>query len=383
MKKYLQLFIVLIMGYHLQAQKQKIQTDSITLQKILTEVTLIKKKLSPDSTPVRQINGDSLYKVVSIGVVGKSDPVNTADFGDNIWVKLNDFDKFISFQNTFHKKGVPDSLSEIILYINGNPMRDIGVSSINANEKSLVFHLDRHSPYLTKFYAYFPYLWSNFHAYVSVGFRNGVFIGTEGKANQFYLRYIDNWAWLSTFFLIAAILVSALLLGKKTNLIRIGDEKSPYSLSLTQLAFWTLIIASSFLYIWVITGELTPLTGSTLVLLSISMATTGGSRLVDIQRDPKSPKEIPPTDGFIKDLLSDSLGYSVHRCQMFLWTIILGFIFISDVIVKQKMPQLDTTLLGLMGISSGAYVGLKMVENKPAVKKNPTKEKKTEPDKAE
>lgn len=376
MKKLILLFMVCFMGFTIYAQKQKVRTDSITLQKILTEVTLIKKKMSVDSVPVRQMISDSLVKVVSIGVVGKSRPLNIAYFGDHISLKLNDLDKFISLQNSFRKKGANDSLSEIILYINGNPMRDIGVWSVNSYEKTLIFHLDRHSSYLTKLYPYFPFLWSNIHVYVSVGFRNGVYIGTEGMANKFYLQYINNWAWLLTLLLIVAIIVSFLLLAIDTNLIRIGDKHSPHSLGLTQLAFWTLIISASFLYIWVITGELTPITGSTLVLLSISMATTAGSRLVDIRRDPKSPKEIPPSNGFIKDVLSDSLGYSVHRCQMFLWTIILGIIFISDVIVKQKMPQLDTTLLGLMGISSGAYVGLKMIENNPGDEENAAKEKK-------
>jgi len=382
MKKILLLFVAFVLGYSVCAQKQKVRTDSLTLQNILNEVTLIKKKMTPDSLPVMQMINDSLPKVVSIGIVGESRMLNTADFGDHISVKLTDLGKFISLQNSFRKKGVADSLAEIILYINGNPMRDIGVWSINSNEKSLIFHLDRHSLYLTKFYPYFPYLWSKIHVYVSVGFRNGVYIGTQGMGNKFYLQYINNWSWLLTLLLIAAIVASFLLLAIQTNLIRIGDKHSPYSLGLTQLAFWTLIISASFLYIWVITGELTSITGSTLVLLSISMATTAGSRLVDIRRDPKSPKEIPPSDGFIKDVLSDSLGYSVHRCQMFLWTIILSIIFISDVIVKQKMPQLDTTLLGLMGISSGAYVGLKMIENNPGDDEDSAKEKKNKHNKA-
>ena len=209
--------------------------------------------------------------------------------------------------------------------------------------------------------------------YVSVGFRNGGFLGTEEMANKFHLQYINNWAWLLTFLLIAVIITLFLLLAIRTNLIRIGDDNSSYSLALTQLAFWTLIIAASFFYIWVITGELTPITGSTLVLLSISIATTGSSRLVDIRRFTNTPGNMPSSDGFFKDVLSDDLGYSVHRSQMFLWTAILGIIFVGAVVVTQKMPQLDTTLLGLMGISSGAYVGLKMIENKAPDTNDPPK----------
>jgi hypothetical protein len=367
MKKIILLLTVLIVGFSVFATntpKQKVSTDSLTLQNILNEVKLIKKKMTPDTLAGMPLAADSLPKVESISIIGKSKNAATADFGDHISVKISDLDKFLKLQTSFQKKGVNDSLSEIILYINGNPMRDISVSTINTNEKSLVFHLDRHSEWLVKFYPYFPYLWSKIHVYISVGFRNGVFLGTEGMANKVNLQYIDNWAWLLTFILLAVIITLFLFLAVRTNLIRVGDDHSPYSLALTQLAFWTLIIASSFFYIWVITGELTAITGSTLVLLSISIATTAGSKMVDIRRYPNSPATLSSSDGFFKDILSDDLGYSVHRSQMFLWTLILGIIFIGAVVVTQKMPQLDNTLLGLMGLSSTAYVGLKTIENK-------------------
>jgi hypothetical protein len=367
MKKIILLLSVVIAGFSVfsaNTPKQKVSTDSLTLQNILNEVKLIKEKMTPDTLAGMPMAADSLPKVISISIIGQSKNITTADFGDHISVKLNDLDKFISLQNSFRKKGVNDSLSEIILYINGNPMRDIQVSTMNTNEKSLVFHLDRHSQWLVKFYPYFPYLWSKIHVYISVGFRNGVFLGTDGMANKVQLQYINNWAWLLTFILIAVIITLFLLLAVRTNLIRVGDSKSPYSLALTQLAFWTLIIAASFFYIWVITSELTPITGSTLVLLSISIATTAGSKMVDIRRYPNSPATLTSSEGFFKDVLSDDLGYSVHRSQMFLWTAILGIIFIGAVVVTQKMPQLDTTLLGLMGLSSTAYVGLKTIENK-------------------
>jgi hypothetical protein len=375
MKKIVSSIALIFIVLSIHAQKQTTKSDSLTLQKILKEVTSIKKNMTTDSIPVRQKAADSLLKVVSIGIIGKSENINTANFGEFISVRVNNLDTFLRYQNSFRRKGVNDSLSEIILYINGNPMRDIGVWSVNSTEQSLIFHLDRHSPYLTKLYPFFPYLWSKIHVYVSAGFRNGVFLGTEGKANAFYLHYIDNSAWVLTFLMVVATIVSFLFLAIRTNLIRIGNDKSPFSLSLTQLAFWTLIIASSFLYIWVITGEIPSLTGSTLVLLSISIGTTGGSKLVDIRRDVNTPDNMPPSGGFFKDVLSDSLGYSVHRSQMFLWTIILGIIFVSDVITKQKMPQLDATLLGLMGISSTAYVGLKTIENKPGEEQLPDKVK--------
>ena len=68
--------------------------------------------------------------------------------------------------------------------------------------------------------------------------------------------------------------------------------------------------------------------------------------------------------GFISDLLSDSSGYSFHRFQIFAWTIVLGIMFVSSVYNRLTMPEFSATLLGLMGISSGTYIGFKFPEKK-------------------
>lgn len=74
----------------------------------------------------------------------------------------------------------------------------------------------------------------------------------------------------------------------------------------------------------------------------------------------------PPTEssGFIRDILTDSTGYSFHRFQIFAWTIILGIIFVSSVYNSLSMPDFSSTLLGLMGLSAGTYIGFKFPEQK-------------------
>jgi hypothetical protein len=47
---------------------------------------------------------------------------------------------------------------------------------------------------------------------------------------------------------------------------------------------------------------------------------------------------------------------------MFAWTLILGVIFVGSVYHNLEMPQFSATLLGLMGISSGTYLGFKVPE---------------------
>lgn len=68
--------------------------------------------------------------------------------------------------------------------------------------------------------------------------------------------------------------------------------------------------------------------------------------------------------GLLRDVLSDGSGYSFHRFQICAWTIVLGIIFVSSVYNNLTMPDFSTTLLGLMGISSGTYIGFKFPEQK-------------------
>jgi len=76
------------------------------------------------------------------------------------------------------------------------------------------------------------------------------------------------------------------------------------------------------------------------------------------------PASASASAGFLKDILSDSSGYSFHRFQIFAWTIVLGIIFVSSVYNNLNMPDFSPTLLGLMGLSSGTYIGFKFPEKK-------------------
>ena len=68
--------------------------------------------------------------------------------------------------------------------------------------------------------------------------------------------------------------------------------------------------------------------------------------------------------GFLQDILSDGAGYSFHRFQIFGWTLALGGVFLSNVYNQLTMPEFSATLLGLMGMSSGTYIGFKFPEQR-------------------
>jgi len=73
---------------------------------------------------------------------------------------------------------------------------------------------------------------------------------------------------------------------------------------------------------------------------------------------------VAPKSGFFRDLFSNEGGAGLHRVQFGIWTLVLMIVFIYTVIQDVSLPDFDNTLLVLMGISSGAYAGMKIPENK-------------------
>src|SRR6266511_2129211 len=78
--------------------------------------------------------------------------------------------------------------------------------------------------------------------------------------------------------------------------------------------------------------------------------------------DAMSGMSKPASEGFGRDLLTDANGINFHRFQMVVWTIVLGFLFCVGVYSTLAMPQFSGTLLALMGISAGTYLGFKIPE---------------------
>jgi hypothetical protein len=63
----------------------------------------------------------------------------------------------------------------------------------------------------------------------------------------------------------------------------------------------------------------------------------------------------------LMDLISDDTeGVAIYRFQMLAWTIALGFVFVFKVATERAIPTFDLATLGLLGISSGTYLGFKL-----------------------
>jgi hypothetical protein len=73
----------------------------------------------------------------------------------------------------------------------------------------------------------------------------------------------------------------------------------------------------------------------------------------------------PAWKGVMHDLLAEDNVISFHRFQIFVWTIVLGIMFVVNVYSQLAMPQFSATLPGLLGISAGTFIGFKLPETKP------------------
>ena len=153
----------------------------------------------------------------------------------------------------------------------------------------------------------------------------------------------------------------------------------PYSFARVQLIWWTVIILSSFISIFILRGDAPSFNTSTLYLLGISSATTISAALIDIS-DQTNPKlaglaQNIRGDNFFLDMLSDKNGVDVHRFQTLVFNLVFGIWFIITVTrqlnlstsaINDIIPDISSNNLILLGVSSGVYTALKSTENKQA-----------------
>jgi len=248
---------------------------------------------------------------------------------------------------------------------------------------------------------------------VSVSLANGIEQHAEGLLT---FRVASTASVLAVVVTGFAIFVFLMRYAINSSMLRESGIASPYSLGRVQMAFWGLLVLVCFFGVWAVNLSMERIPGQVLILLGIS-ATTGLSALFIGQSNQagkgletlqsartKLQGEIeklrmpePVTDdkknvisawsaleaeigkaitsaammdandekrseGFWKDIVSDQTGPTFSRFQVVLWTGVLGIVFIFSVATSISMPEFEQTLLILMGISNGTYLGFKTRE---------------------
>lgn len=254
-----------------------------------------------------------------------------------------------------------------ILYVNGVPQKGIKAINKNASQKEMVFKLLRtkdDDDLLNSYYTLgSPYK----QVQLSIGNEQGNITDTK----TFTIVLYNPWVLGAGCFFILLIIISFFYLNYRWPIIKdqnaFPNNQKPYSLSRTQLAWWSIIILTSFIFLICVTGELYTITGSAVILLGISAATSAAGKIID-NSDKIAERHVDhPSEGFFIDLLSDAGGVGIHRFQSVAFNIVIGLYFLYEVVVNLHMPEIDSSLLTLMGISSGTYALLKANENKAPV----------------
>jgi hypothetical protein len=290
-------------------------------------------------------------------VVVRAEP-ETSQLGGEITLTVQNLDSWIG--------NSAQTLPQLIPFLDGHPLTGSKLLWVKWDTGQMRFVLLRDSTSKESRDAW---------ARVLGGFGNGVLNGprvlnvSAGKVNEAPLPtqaklmlhvFPKPWGMISLVALLGLAAGFGVLVVRSWILRASGPaagQPGPYSLSVCQMVWWFFVVLSSFVVVWLMTGDL-GLPASTLVLIGISSATGLGAKVIGMSQ------EAPRTKDFFTDILSDNSGVSFHRFQIFAWTIILSIVFISHVVSYVALPDFAATLLTLMGISSGTYLGFKIPEKR-------------------
>lgn len=230
--------------------------------------------------------------------------------------------------------------------------------------------------------------------------------------------YLDWTAWL-WFALLAGVVVALLVFARRSDMLRegptIAGTRRPYSLARTQMAWWFFLVVVGYVFIWMVTGDRDTIPPSLLGMMGISAATAiaaaaiapaGGtvtkrreafdaeiqateSAMRQVTADMTESAALRPvlepkmtelearknelvtrraeavstfgSSGGWKDLVQDERGaFALDRFQIVVWSLVMGGVFLTSVLWDLTMPEFSATILALMGVSAGTYIGFQL-----------------------
>jgi len=336
----------------------------------------------------------------------------TAALGGTITVEIPDLTKW--------RDGKHD-LCKAVLYLSDRQLKGLYPRNCHANDR-LQFDLKRTDQLKDAWAAILGApdgLTRN--VTVAVGFEDGSILASGGSVEFTIIR--TDWVFWILFLLFLLAVGLFFFLAIRSEILRDegpppqGSERRTFSLGRCQMAFWFFVVLAAYLLIWIMTGDRDTLSSSALALFGISSATALGAVAIDAskrtaarsqlqvlqwekdsltdliakitakgpqasddeKRELAEKKErlsqvnvsvaqasasiaLMKSEGLLNDILTDENGISLHRFQIMVWTILLGFIFCISVYNTLAMPEFSGTLLALMGISNGTYIGFKVPE---------------------
>jgi hypothetical protein len=347
-----------------------------------------------------------------------------AGLGDELTVEVSQLEILLDRSNCVNS-GLDCAKQNVALFLNGMPLRGIQ-PVVDIHKKTLRYPLQRTDPTKDVWAALLGSPKATTRAVtVSVGLENGYPLPTRVDTFQLILlrRVPSVIALLLVLALLVLLLVKSrnatLLRDPGPATAATAKADIPYSLGRVQMAWWFFLVVASFVFIWLTTGQHDTLPAQVLTLIGIGTGTALGSALIDSNKKTenesseknlaaeqaalnnrlrdidaqlttgvdktaleaeklakmqrlevvksdldKAAKTLTPlrSTSFFADILSDANGITFHRFQLLVWTIVLGIVFCASVYKNLAMPQFNDTMLALMGITSGTYIGFKFPE---------------------
>lgn len=186
--------------------------------------------------------------------------------------------------------------------------------------------------------------------------------------------------WRSKVALLALIPIVILLILLKVVVVKweflkamfIDKQTNTYSLSKCQAFTWTVILIWSYLYLVIGTGLI--IGKRTIPDFNLSLVCLMGVSyfgLLAAQGVNKPKNDLKDTPLQLSSLFSEGGEVSLSRFQLVGFTITAIFVYLyylyDPQILINGLPEIPTTLVGLLGISQGGYIGGKVVGEHMAV----------------
>ncbi len=291
------------------------------------------------------------------GVAGIHGDPRRVFLGDRVLVSVCHLDQFLASADAAQES--------ITLFIEGIDM-EIPPAALDLQSGTVAFLLDRNEknrdtwrPFLSD-----PLLDREVSLHVSAGIRGQHALPrARGGDLTIQLQKVDfgwkTWIWIALLILFSMFVFAAVLY---TDLLRQGPSRNgvrpPYSLGRSQMAWWLFLVAVSYSFIWLVTGDRDAIPKSLLTLMGISSALALGDGLFLSQDGNAAPRL---TKGWWRDVVAGEEGVlAFDRLQIVVWTVFLSGIFLSSVLQELSLPDFGGTLLTLMGISAGTYLGFQL-----------------------